>query len=164
MKMRIEHYISIFAIILYSTISRKVGMQHSYFAISTNFLAKEQSAKGKLKDGTHCPLQWTPFGIPLGETPGETQTFFLLTFLKRCHDSYPVTRFFRNGICSFLCSKSVKIRSRSVLLFSESLWGLISIFLSFLRRRTMVEWSTLKSSAQILVVKFSSSSTAAKSA
>ena len=32
-----------------------------------------------------------------GETPGETQTFFLLRFLKRSHDSSPMTRFFRNG-------------------------------------------------------------------
>ena len=68
-------------------------MQHSHFVISTIFLAKEQSAKAKLKDGTHLAfLQWTSFDIPLDETPGETQTFFLLTFLKRCNDSSPVTR------------------------------------------------------------------------
>ena len=32
----------------------------------------------------------------------------------------PVSRFFRNGVCSFLCSKSMKIRTRSALFLSES--------------------------------------------
>ena len=109
-------------------------------------------------------LQWTLFGIPLGTIPGETQTFFLLTFLKKSHDSSPVTRFSRKGVCSFRFSNSVKIRTRSALLFSESSWGThpanFHTFPSFLRRRTIVEWSTLKSSANILVVKLSSSSTA----
>ena len=92
-------------------------MQHSHFAISTNFLAKEQSAKAKLKDATHhiAFLQWTPFGIPLGETPDETQTIFLLTCLKRSHHSTRVSRFFRNGVCSIRCSKSGKIQTRSAL-------------------------------------------------
>ncbi|CAD1468581.1 unnamed protein product [Heterotrigona itama] len=36
---------------LCSTTSRKVGMQPSHFAISTNFLVKQQSAEAKLKDG-----------------------------------------------------------------------------------------------------------------
>ena len=31
-------------------------------------------------------LQWTPFGILWDETLGETQTFFILTFLKRPSD------------------------------------------------------------------------------
>ncbi|GFY75686.1 hypothetical protein TNIN_281811 [Trichonephila inaurata madagascariensis] len=35
----------------------------------------------------------------------------------------PVTRFFKNGACSFRCSSSVKIRTRSALLSSESSWG-----------------------------------------
>ena len=108
-------------------------------------------------------LQWTSFGISLGETPGETQTFFLLTFYKRRFDSSTVTRFFKNRVCSFHWSKSVKIRIRSALLLSESWWGThpdnFNIFRNFLRRRTMV-----KCSANILDVKLSSSSTAAKSA
>ena len=97
----------------------------SHLAISTNFLVKEQSAKAKLKNGTHhiAFLPWTPFGNLLGETPGETQTFFLLMFLERSHDSSAVTRFFRNEVCSFRCSKSVKIWTRSILLLSESSWG-----------------------------------------
>ena len=68
--MRIENYIHI----RHTTTSRKVEIQHSHLGISTNFLAKEQSAKGKLKDGTHhiSFLRWTPIGIPLGETPSET--------------------------------------------------------------------------------------------
>ena len=101
-------------------------------------------------------------------TPGETQTFFLLKFLKRSHDSSPVTRFFRNGPCSFRSNKSVKIRTRLALLLSMSSWGThpanFHTFPSFLRRRTMVEWSTLKLSASIRIVKRSSSSAAAKSA
>ena len=112
-------------------------------------------------------LQWSPFGIPLGETPSETQTFLLLTFLKRNHDSSPVTRFFRNGVYSFRCNNSVKILTRSALFLSKSSWGThpanFHTFPSSLRRRTMVEWSILKSSVNILVVKLSFSSTAAKS-
>ena len=77
------------------------------------FLAKEKSAKAHFSDDTHhiAFLQWTPFGISLGETAGETETFFLLMFLKRSHASSPVTRFFRNGVCSFLCIKSAKIQT-----------------------------------------------------
>ena len=50
--------------ILCSTTSRKVGMQLSHFAISTNFLANEQSAKAKLKMvqevqiGRYKPRKW----------------------------------------------------------------------------------------------------------
>ena len=66
-------------------------------------------------DHTTLPSYSGPFGNPLGETPVETQIFFLLTFLNRSHDSSPVTRFFRNGVCTFPCSKSGKIQTRSAL-------------------------------------------------
>ena len=71
--MRIENHIHIRHIS--SSTSRKVRTQHSHFAISTNLLTKEPSAKVKLKNGTQniAFLQWTPFGISLSETPSETQ-------------------------------------------------------------------------------------------
>lgn len=59
-----------------------------------------------LPNTPHLP-SYRYFGIPFGETPSETQTF-LLTFLKRSHDLSPMTRYFRNGDCSFCCSKSLK--------------------------------------------------------
>ena len=144
-----------------STTSRKVRMQHSHFAISTNFLAKEQSVKAKLKDGTpHCLLTIDisrhSFGWNTWRNPN-------LVSFNVFEEKPRVTKFFRNGFCSFRCSKSVKIWIRSALFLSESSWGTQSAnfhtFLSF-----VVEWSTLKSSANILFVKLSSSSTAAKSA
>ena len=87
--MRIENYIQIGHIMLYH-FEKGGNAAECHFAIPTNFLAKEQSAKAKLKNGSHqiACLQWTIFGIPLGETPDET--FFFLTFLKRSHDSFAV--------------------------------------------------------------------------
>ena len=45
--------------------------------------------------------------------------------LWREHDLSPVTKFFGCGVYSFRCSKSFKIRTRSVLLLSKSSWRLI---------------------------------------
>ena len=49
--MHIENRIY-FCHIMLSTILRKIRIQHNHFAISTNFLSKEQSTKAKLKDGS----------------------------------------------------------------------------------------------------------------
>ena len=137
MKMPIENHIHIRH---YSSTSRKVGMQHSHFAISTNYLTKEQSAKAKLKCGTlHCLLK-DAFRYSFGWNSWRTQTFFILTFLNRSHNSSLVTRFFRNWVCSFSCSKSVKIRTHSVLMLSTHSAN-FHTFPSFLRRQSMVELS-----------------------
>lgn len=61
--------------------------------------------------------QWASFGILLGKTPGEKQTFLLLRFLKSSHDLSPVTKYLKNGISSF---RGRRIRTRSVWLQSES--------------------------------------------
>ena len=49
--MRVENHIHIRHIMLYHY-EKVWGRQHSHFAISTNFLANEQSAKAKLKNGS----------------------------------------------------------------------------------------------------------------
>ena len=102
-------------------------------------------------------------GRPWGR--GSMQTFFLLGFLNWIHDSSPVTKLLRKGVSSFFRSKSLKIRTRSSLFCWESSWGThpanFQTFPSFLRWRTMVEWSTSNCSASIRVVRLSSSSTAA---
>lgn len=43
----------------------------------------------------HCLLTIQVFRYYFYETLGETQNFFLLTFMNRCHDSSPVTSFSR---------------------------------------------------------------------
>lgn len=77
-----------------------------------------------------------------------------------------VTKFFRKWVYSFRCGKSVRIWTRSALFLSESSCrdpsSQFPYFFKLFKTQTMVEWFTLKYSANILVVKFSSSSTAAK--
>ena len=66
-----------------------------------NELFSEQSAKVDAGNGLLVSNLATRASLEdkseRGETPGETQTFFLLRFLKRSHDSFPMTIFFRNG-------------------------------------------------------------------
>lgn len=97
-----------------------------------------------------------------------THTFFRSVVLKSSHDSSPVTKNWRNGFCSFRSSNWLKMRTRSALLLSESSsgthWANFHPFPSLFSRLTMVDWSALKCSANIRVVKLSSSSTACKRA
>ncbi|GFY53581.1 hypothetical protein TNIN_346411 [Trichonephila inaurata madagascariensis] len=105
---------------------------------ASHLLCKRLTPRALLSHHTHhiAFLQWTCFDIPLRERPKKRKPFFLLIFLMRSHDSSPVKRFFKNGVCSFRCNNSVKIRARSALLLLESS---LHTFPSLLRSRPTVD-------------------------
>ena len=116
MKMGIENHIHIRHIMLYH-FEKGWNIAQSFRDL-IEFLGQGTISKRHVErwHTPHCLLTVEAFRYSFGLTLGETQTFFLLTFLKRSHESIPVTRFFRNGLGLYRCSKSVKIRAHSALL------------------------------------------------
>ena len=88
-----------------------------------------------------------------------------LTFLKRSHNSFPSVILQERNLLVSLQQIGENSDTFGFVVAEEFVGELSSqfpIFSSFLRRR-MAEWPSLKSSAIVLVVKLSSSTTAAKS-